>query len=199
MARLEIGTTTPHSSVAETSCEFCNCNHEIAVPTVHMNGTSASELLRQLDEAVAAVRQAIDCTLNAEPNSRDYYVQPGGPRIVMHQHRVRVELLGKVLKELTEMRDHVQAVIDFKEGRRDGRWPSETCEQCREIYWVCNCGAIGVEGIVQNIAELPQKPTRCNNPHHTSDWKFQIVTNQVCCQRSRHNQETVCEHCGQKG
>jgi len=47
----------------------------LTVPTVHLNGTSREELLRQLQDAWQAVFQARDALAKASPNARDYYPQ----------------------------------------------------------------------------------------------------------------------------
>lgn len=41
-------------------------------PTVHMNGTSAAELFKQLTDARSAIRIASDKVAAAWPNGRDY-------------------------------------------------------------------------------------------------------------------------------
>ena len=45
------------------------------VPTVHLNGTSKCELMRQVMGARIALHTAIDALQQACPNGRDYYVQ----------------------------------------------------------------------------------------------------------------------------
>ena len=44
------------------------------VPTIHLNGTSHDELLRQILDAKEAIRKAVEALANAAPNMRDYYV-----------------------------------------------------------------------------------------------------------------------------
>ena len=47
----------------------------LTVPSVHLNGTSREELLRQVQDAGQAVWQARDALAKASPNARDYYPQ----------------------------------------------------------------------------------------------------------------------------
>ena len=47
----------------------------LTLPTVHRNGTSREELLRQVQDAGQAVFQARDALAKASPNARDYYPQ----------------------------------------------------------------------------------------------------------------------------
>jgi hypothetical protein len=100
-------------------CQFCNVEHATTVPTVHLNGTSAEELRDQLDAAVEGLRAARQAVVQAAPNGRDYYVQDAIARgRAMGAHERRCGELTRMLAELEEMRDHVQAVIDFKAAQR---------------------------------------------------------------------------------
>ncbi len=47
----------------------------LTVPSVHLNGTSREELLRQVHDAGQAVWQARDALAKSSPNARDYYPQ----------------------------------------------------------------------------------------------------------------------------
>lgn len=72
-------------------CEFCDVEHDVMVPCIHLNGTSAGELAERYS------------------------------RMVMFQHEQRCDKLNDVLKELNEIRDHVHRVIDFREEERARR------------------------------------------------------------------------------
>jgi hypothetical protein len=112
-----------------TECEFCHVEHTVAVPCIHLNGSPAENLRDDLAAAVEAVHDAQNRVMAAAPNGRDYYVYPGRDQghlndpiqTVMHQHRLRLEKLVQVANELEQMRDHVQAVIDFREQQRAER------------------------------------------------------------------------------
>lgn len=86
-----------------------------AVPTVHLNGTSKGELLRQLQEAGHAVLLARDAVCQAAPNARDYYVQPedGAYNRARDEHYARIQRLQSVYDELSEIADQIQT-----QGRR---------------------------------------------------------------------------------
>ena len=47
-------------------------------PTIHLNGTSATELIEGYAHAALAVQNAITALDNIEFHQRDYYVQPAG-------------------------------------------------------------------------------------------------------------------------
>lgn len=101
------------------TCQFCHVTHKVVVPTVHLNGSPAVNLRDDLAVAIGAMRDAQRRMVEAAPNGRDYYVQGNdAARLVMAQHERRCMDLNRILTELEEMRDHVQAVIDFKEQQR---------------------------------------------------------------------------------
>lgn len=101
-------------------CPFCEIEHTIAVPTVHLNGTSAEELLKQLATAFEAATTAIIGLYHAAPNNRDYYPTKQENQ-AQTEHTIRAKTLSAVRTELNEMRDHVQAVIDFKAAQKAAR------------------------------------------------------------------------------
>jgi len=47
----------------------------VSIPTIHMNGTSAESLLKDLMVAYHATKQLQDAMRDVTPNARDYYVQ----------------------------------------------------------------------------------------------------------------------------
>ncbi len=76
----------------------------LTVPSVHLNGTSREELLRQVQNAGQAVWQARDALAKVSPNAQDYY--PQGEQAypaarAEHDRRARV-LLG-VEGELSQL------------------------------------------------------------------------------------------------
>jgi hypothetical protein len=73
----------------------------LAIPTIHLNGTSRQELIDQLSDAAHALEQAIEQVCKAAPNSRDYYPQGNaafGP--AQDQHYDRIDRIRKVRDEL---------------------------------------------------------------------------------------------------
>lgn len=78
------------------------------VPTVHMNGTSKDELLRQIEIAHAAINHAIEGLAGAAPNARDYYVQgPGAFPQARAEHEARMHKLSDVMSELLALNEAI--------------------------------------------------------------------------------------------
>jgi hypothetical protein len=76
----------------------------IALPSVHLNGTSRDSLVEQAAEAARALDSALDAMCAAAPNARDYYVQaPGAFERACGEHEQRVAAVQavKTLYELT--------------------------------------------------------------------------------------------------
>lgn len=77
-------------------------------PTIHLNGTSASDLLDGIKDAVCAVNAAIDAIAKAAPNARDYY--PQGPQAFAAadlEHRTRLARLHDIHAELEAIGIHI--------------------------------------------------------------------------------------------
>ena len=80
----------------------------LSVPTVHLNGTSQTELLTQLTTAADAVRDAITAVQKACPNGRDYYPQGrDATQEALRQHDNRLRCMADVLCELVEIAEAV--------------------------------------------------------------------------------------------
>jgi len=94
------------------------------VPTVHLNGTSAESLMKQLRDAAEAVDKAIGKCAEAMPHGRDYYVQDTSPtdyvlakgaaQEAIAEMRARIAKLEEVEQELCLMH---QAVFEQKNRR----------------------------------------------------------------------------------
>ena len=79
------------------------------VPTVHLNGTSKDELLRQVLEADRAVNVALSRLRDATPNARDYYPQgPDAFREASNAHYLRIARLQSVREELAGIYEAVE-------------------------------------------------------------------------------------------
>ena len=77
-------------------------------PTIHLNGTSRDELMRQLIDAREALRTAIYQLCEAYPNGRDYYVQgPDALPQAMKEHESRVARLQSVHDELGDLAESI--------------------------------------------------------------------------------------------
>ena len=80
----------------------------LAIPLIHMNGTSRRELVRQLWEAIGGITNAMDLLADACPNGRDYY--PKGPDAIqeaLRQHNNRLHNLMAARDELTEIAEAI--------------------------------------------------------------------------------------------
>jgi hypothetical protein len=76
----------------------------LAVPTLHLNGTSPERLVEQNQKLVAALRSALDALQEAAPHGRDYYVQgPDAYAKAAAEHRARQEALSKVFDEAKDI------------------------------------------------------------------------------------------------
>ena len=77
-------------------------------PTIHINGTSAEELLKNLRAAYNAILNAQAALQGTAPHGRDYYVQSGDAiAVAISQHVSRVTRLESVRKEIEELAIHV--------------------------------------------------------------------------------------------
>jgi hypothetical protein len=82
----------------------------IQCPMIHMNGTSAVDLLKGLEDAYSAVGVALDSMRNIVPNGRDFY--PLGPEAMeaaQAQHRDRALRLHNVREELEAIIGAIEA------------------------------------------------------------------------------------------
>ena len=77
-----------------------------AVPTVHLNGTSRAELLREYENAIRGVRDAIAAVEGAAPHGRDYYLN-GTLTQAQREHASRVARLVTVQRELERIYEEV--------------------------------------------------------------------------------------------
>lgn len=75
---------------------------ELTYPTVHLNGSSKDDLVRQQRTARRALQTALDTLQQASPHGRDYYVQgPDALRKAMAAHEARIAKVQAVIKELS--------------------------------------------------------------------------------------------------
>ena len=89
-------------------------SYGLAIPTVHLNGTSAADLLSQLKEAFTAVRQATEKVNQSAPHARDYYVQNDRAyALAREQHVQRIKAMEAVAADLERIAIGIQdQVID---------------------------------------------------------------------------------------
>jgi hypothetical protein len=73
------------------------------VPTIHLNGTSADELLNQQRAVCDAACELLNILNAAAPNGRDYYPQGDDAiRAAMDAHNARMASVRKILSEAQE-------------------------------------------------------------------------------------------------
>ena len=80
----------------------------IALPTIHLNGTSPEALYESACDALGTLRAAIKAVEATAPNGRDYY--PQGDRalaIASYEHAERVRRLREVVAELETLAEHI--------------------------------------------------------------------------------------------
>jgi hypothetical protein len=71
------------------------------IPTIHLNGTSREELIRQLRVAGEALLEARRALENAAPHGRDYYPQgKGAIQQAQTEHYERLRRIDDVYEEL---------------------------------------------------------------------------------------------------
>jgi hypothetical protein len=78
------------------------------LPTIHMNGTAASDLLEGYIECGHALRQAIkDLENHGAPNGRDYYPQgPDAIQTAQREHAARIAKVAEVLHDIEALAEH---------------------------------------------------------------------------------------------
>lgn len=85
------------------------------LPTIHLNGTSAEELYKQVDTAYDAIQLAYKRLREAAPNGRDYY--PQGPREIYqaeNEHFDRLKRLESIQDELEKIMEHLTAQMELR-------------------------------------------------------------------------------------
>ena len=82
----------------------------VALPTVHMNGTSKAELVKQIRDAHVALQIAKNVMCNAAPHGRDYY--PQGNDVYSSaraQHYSRLERIEAIMKEYGQIYEGIES------------------------------------------------------------------------------------------
>lgn len=84
------------------------------VPTIHLNGTSHSELAAQFDRVSHALCEAVNALVDASPNGRDYYPQgPTAMKEAVAEHDLRVKTLQNLRQEIEAIQE---AIADAEGG-----------------------------------------------------------------------------------
>ena len=66
-------------------------------PIVNLNGTSREELINQIQQANAAINNAIDALMDAMPHGRDYQLNKSGEyEVARGAHLAKIEMLHEI-------------------------------------------------------------------------------------------------------
>ena len=77
---------------------------ELTFPTIHLNGSSADDLIKQNRNAVYKIQEAMEALRKAAPHGRDYYMQYDGAfAYARTEHENRMTKLKEVFDELNEI------------------------------------------------------------------------------------------------
>ena len=80
---------------------------EIVCPIVHRNGTSAKELVEQLQAVSLSLLDVLNALYAAAPNGRDYYPVPGLLEKATAQHRRRCKVIEDLRVEILQQAEVV--------------------------------------------------------------------------------------------
>lgn len=87
----------------------------MVTPTVHLNGTSGVDLLRQVHEAAEALRAAMETLSAAAPNGRDYY--PQGEQAYSQASKEHEDRMARLRAVYDELGAIYEATADAIEGK----------------------------------------------------------------------------------
>lgn len=82
---------------------------DLVVPTIHINGTSEEELVRQYSNAVRFLQAGRDALAQTAPHARDYYIHKdkGVLAKATQQHEARMRKVKEVIDELTSIGESI--------------------------------------------------------------------------------------------
>jgi hypothetical protein len=86
-----------------------------AVPTIHLNGSSAPRLLSNLAAAASALRTARRALDETHPNMRDFYPQGDGAfSVALAEHTARLVRVEETLREVSELQEAILYQIETR-------------------------------------------------------------------------------------
>ncbi len=97
------------------------------VPTIHLNGTSGEELVRQMSTLARSLRDVLQALQDATPHGRDYYPQDdvrgvcgqGAAFMTARQEHIsRYNRIESVLNEVEAMQIALEEENDVRAARR---------------------------------------------------------------------------------
>jgi len=82
--------------------------HNVILPTFHLNGSSPEHLAAVYTDALNCVETALNAVIGAGPHGRDFYVNRGGPTLwdAQQQHQARVDAIDRVRRDLIILQAH---------------------------------------------------------------------------------------------
>ena len=84
----------------------------LAMPTIHLNGSSRDTLLEGYIAAMDTLRLAIKALQDAAPHARDYYVKAEGTFcLAQNQHFTRLARLRETLDEINTIAEHASTLV----------------------------------------------------------------------------------------
>ena len=86
-------------------------------PVVHLNGTSAADLLEGYLKAMSKLWEAADALDKCLPNGRDY-LAPGGIQVAVAEHTARILKVIDVRKEIETIIENIQEQQEMRERRK---------------------------------------------------------------------------------
>lgn len=87
----------------------------LMIPTIHTNGTSKEELVKQVQDSLTQLNVAIASLIDAAPHGRDYYPQgPDAYKQAALQHEDRVSRIKSVYAELESL---LESIVDTPDWR----------------------------------------------------------------------------------
>lgn len=91
----------------------------LPIPTVHLNGTAAQDLIDPLLTATKALRAAMRALDETQPNSRDYYLQGEDAfQQAVREYDARARRIREVSDELYVIVEAVQEQADARLRQR---------------------------------------------------------------------------------
>lgn len=84
-------------------------------PTIHLNGTSATDLLEDYTKASVALSRAIAAVEHAGPNARDYHIN--GPQAFQDSRMQHESRLRRLLDVRGEIEAILENIVDQQEER----------------------------------------------------------------------------------
>ena len=84
-------------------------------PTIHLNGSSSSELLETACDALGVLGAAIEAVNATSPHGRDY--PQGDSADAAREHANRIAKLWSVFAELEQLAEHIADAQDARDAQ----------------------------------------------------------------------------------